>query len=314
VYNEFIDKIGMASNVVAIPSVNISENDFLEEVNQGSDASQRDAIDCVIVSHSKQIVTLAKDATQVVDQAVQVITSRVLELKVTELFERRISNLVFITDPSPRLAYGGYIKNVAKDVNKALEKIIAVWQAVDTVRSEIWKVVKAVFTESENEKMAEDVANVEVKLWDELKVKVWEAVKNWMNASGAVEAAVRIWETAWDKRNSDNTSLTQQAWDMALAEERKAFQTAQAENWDEMTTQAWGTARTKLYQTSKDWNTLSAEILTLQLEANQAMDAAITATVEAAQIWKQANDKILAVSNAKRNPGTQINVVRLISE
>jgi hypothetical protein len=310
VYNKFIDEIGMSSTVVAIPSVNIADNDFLEEVNQGSDASKRSAIDCVIVSRSKQIVTLAKDVTQVVDQAVKAITSCVLkfvsdpctadEHRGTKMFNPAY---LVLEKTAPDALSIQYIRDIAKDVNKALEKITAVWQAVDMARSEIWKVVKAVFTESENEKMAEDLANVEVKPWDELKVKVWEAVKNWMNTSVAVEANIQAWK-AFQNKNG-NKLLTQQAWDTALAEERKAFQAVQAENWDEMTTQAWGAARTNLYQVSKDWNTLSAEILTLELEANKAMDAAITATVEAAQTWRQASDKILAVSNAKRNPGTQ---------
>jgi hypothetical protein len=291
----------MSSTVAAIPSINGDSDNRSKKVNQGPGTSKRSTIDRTVVSYSKQIIALAADVTQVVDRVVKAVTSRVPVFKVCGLSTpaTRIYNLIAAQDHySYEGPYSEYIENVAKDVNKVLEKIISVSQAVDMARSEIWKVV---FTESENEEMAD----VEVKPWDELKAKVWEVVQGWMNAVDVVAAAVRAWKALRDKRDGDTASLVQQAWDVASVEESKAWQAVQAENWDEMTTQAWDAARLKLYQTSKDWNTFTAECMILQLEATKATDTAITATVKAAQVWKQANDKISAVSNAKRHPGTQ---------
>jgi hypothetical protein len=263
----------MSSTVAAIPSINGDSDNRSKKVNQGPGTSKRSTIDCVIVSHSKQVVTLANDMNQVVDRVVPAMASCVLCPVIAKY--GIIYNSVFETDlHSGGLRYSEHIENVAKDVKKALEKMFSVSQAVDTTRFEIWKVA---FTESKNEEMAEDVANFEVKPWDELKAKVWEAVENWANASNAVEAveaAVRTWRALWSKfQNVVHTSLTEQKnwWDMAAAivKEQEAFN--------------------------------------LQVEtASKAIDAAIIATEEAAQTWKQANDSISAVSNAKRNPGTQM--------
>jgi hypothetical protein len=272
VYNKFIDEIGMSSTVVAVPSINENSDDRSKKVNQGPDTSQRSTIDCVIVSHSKQVVTLANDMNQVVDRVVPAMASCVLRPVIVKY--AIMYNSVFETDlHSGGLRYSEHIENVARDVKKALEKMFSVSQAVDTTRFEIWKVA---FTESKNEEMAEDVANFEVKPWDELKAKVWEAVENWANASNAVEAVeavVRTWRELWGKRQHVIKSPTELM------------------NWFDMAA--------ALVEANKAFN--------LQVEAvSKAINAAIIATAEATQTWKQANDSISAVSNAKRNLDTQM--------
>jgi hypothetical protein len=149
------------------------------------------------------------------------------------------------------------------------------------------------------------IADLEVKSWDQVKARVWETVQAWEVASTAMEAAIQACKAGVAKSQDGITSELEKSWCAASTEERKALQAAQAQGWDETTTQIWYTARAKLWKESEVREMFRTEFSALLWTAAHVIDAACTATIQAAKTWKKAHDETIAIGNTKQNPGTQ---------
>jgi hypothetical protein len=278
-----------------VPLISINSS---EQVYEKPESSWKSKADRAAVQHLKKIVVLASDVTSSVNLAVQSTASGVLQFKIFEYFTPSTLNPSYFIVPINYsfTSYHEYFQNIKMNVNTIYEKVIPVSQAIAISRSEIWDIV---FTETD-----EEMADVEARFWDGLKVQVWKVIQALDVASTSVDVAVQTWDAYLAKVQNVNVSSIREAWNAASAEERKAFQEAQAVQWDEQTAQAWCMARIKISQISKDWNTLFTEGMTLAATVSDTIDAVLKVTVEAFQIWKKAYDGIMAAANAK-NPGTQ---------
>jgi hypothetical protein len=283
VYNILIDAIVMSD--MDTPGF-INDSKKVDPV-----ASWRSIVDDVVAAHLTKIVKLAVDVDQSVNKTVQVMKEHVVRPEITGDFVKR-SWCLWNRD------MGDNNKVIVKVVNIASDKMNAIIKMVMISHSEIWR---KVFEETGYEELADG----ETASWDRMKEKIWIAAKDWRAVSDAVDDMVQAekqWHIAFE-----NASNPEKVWRAALDEEKKAFQAAQTQNWDEVTSQAWFAATIKLSQETKTWEACQSKLHDVVSTLRDIMNVVFMQTLKAVPTWKQAYDEIISLKD--KQPTIRKNVV-----